>query len=84
MTPESSDAAKAGEKSVDVAVWLLLLDLYQMLGLQNEFEEAAVDYAVTYEVSPPSWETPPPRPKPLETSQPITLETGDDAFHVVG
>ena len=47
-------------------VWLLLLDLYQMLGLQNEFEEAAVDYAVTYEVSPPSWEAPPPRPKPLE------------------
>jgi anti-anti-sigma regulatory factor len=55
-----------------------------MLGLQNEFEEAAVDYAVTYEVSPPSWETPPPRPKPMEVSQPVTLATGDDAFHVVG
>jgi len=78
------EAAKAGDKSVEAAVWLLLLDLYQMLGMQNEFEEAAVDYAVTYEVSPPSWETPPPRPKPLETSQPIVLETGDDAFHVVG
>ena len=67
------DAAKAGDKSVDVAMWLLLLDLYQMLGMQNEFEEAAVDYAVTYEVSPPSWETPPPRPKPLEVSQPIAV-----------
>ena len=78
------EAAKAGDKSVETAVWLLLLDLYQMLGMQNEFEEAAVDYAVTYEVSPPSWETPPPRPKPLEASQPIALETGDDAFHVVG
>ncbi|MGH8694963.1 MAG: hypothetical protein ACREVS_00630 [Burkholderiales bacterium] len=78
------EAAKAGDKSVDAAVWLLLLDLYQMLGMHDEFEEAAVDYAVTYEVSPPSWETPPPRPKPLEASQPIALETGDDAFHLVG
>jgi ABC-type transporter Mla MlaB component len=78
------EAAKAGDKSVDAAVWLLLIDLYQMLGMQNEFEEAAVDYAVTYEVSPPSWEAPPPRPKPLEASQPIALETGDEAFHMVG
>ena len=78
------DAAKAGDKSVDVAMWLLLLDLYQMLGMQNEFEEAAVDYAVTYEVSPPSWETPPPRPKPLEVSQPMAVAGGDDAFMVVG
>lgn len=78
------EAAKAGDKSVDAAVWLLLLDLYQMLGMHDEFEEAAVDYAVTYEVSPPSWEALPPRPKPLEASQPIALETGDDAFHLVG
>jgi ABC-type transporter Mla MlaB component len=78
------EAARAGDTSVDVAVWLLLLDLYQMLGMQDEFEEAAVNYAVTYEVSPPSWEAPPPRPKPLEVSQPIALETGDDAFHLVG
>jgi len=78
------EAAKAGDKAVDAAVWLLLLDLYQTLGMQSEFEEAAVDYAVTYEVSPPSWETPPQRPKPLEASQPIALETGDDAFHLVG
>jgi len=78
------EGAKAGDKSVDAAVWMLLHDLYQVLGMQNEFEEAAVDYAVTYEVSPPSWEAPPSRPKPLEVSQPIALETGDDAFHLVG
>jgi ABC-type transporter Mla MlaB component len=77
-------AAKAGDKSADVAAWLLLLELYQMLGMHTEFEEAAVDYAVTYEVSPPSWEAPPARPLPLETSQPIALDTGDEAFHVVG
>ena len=37
------------------AHWLLLLELYQLLGRQNEFEDLAVDYAVRFEVSPPSW-----------------------------
>ncbi|HZV55682.1 MAG TPA: STAS domain-containing protein [Rhodocyclaceae bacterium] len=36
--------------------WLLLLELYQQLSAQHDFEEAAVNYAVTFEVSPPSWE----------------------------
>ncbi|MEY2632671.1 MAG: hypothetical protein RIR00_1325 [Pseudomonadota bacterium] len=36
--------------------WLLLLELYQLLGRQEDFENKAVDYAVTFEVSPPSWE----------------------------
>ncbi|MFC4160510.1 STAS domain-containing protein [Chitinimonas lacunae] len=36
--------------------WLLLMEVYQMLGLQEDFENTAVDYAVTFEVSPPSWD----------------------------
>lgn len=40
------------------AHWLLLLQLYQVQGKQGEFEDLAVDYAVRFEVSPPSWETP--------------------------
>ncbi|MFO7541735.1 MAG: STAS domain-containing protein [Thiobacillus sp.] len=35
--------------------WMLLLELYQTLGLQEKFEDLAVDYAVHFEVSPPSW-----------------------------
>ena len=35
--------------------WLLLLELYQTLGQQEYFEDLAVDYAVCFEVSPPSW-----------------------------
>jgi anti-anti-sigma regulatory factor len=38
------------------AVWELLLEIYRILDLKYKFEEAAVSYAVTYEVSPPSWE----------------------------
>jgi anti-anti-sigma regulatory factor len=37
--------------------WLLLLAVYQLLGRQEEFEDLAVNYAVLFEVSPPSWET---------------------------
>lgn len=36
--------------------WLLLMELYQLLGLQEDFENTAVDYAITFEVSPPSWD----------------------------
>lgn len=35
--------------------WLLLLELYQLLGRKDEFEDLAVNYAVHFEVSPPSW-----------------------------
>lgn len=52
--------------------WLLLLELYQTLGQQESFEDLAVDYAVRFEVSPPSWsevraaeviQAPPPEPR---------------------
>jgi len=38
------------------AYWALLFELYQLSGQQDAFEDAAIDYAVTFELSPPSWE----------------------------
>jgi ABC-type transporter Mla MlaB component len=52
------EACQAGKIQTDGAVWALLLDVYRMLDLQEKFEEVAVNYAVTFEVSPPSWESP--------------------------
>ena len=49
-----------GKIEADAAAWALLLDVYRTLDLKDKFEEAAVNYAVTFEVSPPSWE---PQPK---------------------
>lgn len=46
-----------GERTHE-ATWLLLLELYQNLNRQDAFDETAVGYAVTFEVSPPSWEAP--------------------------
>lgn len=43
------------------SMWLLLLELYQQAFRQDAFEEAAVNYAITFEVSPPSWEALPER-----------------------
>lgn len=40
--------------------WLLLLELLQHVGEQERFEAFALDYAVTFEESPPSWEARPP------------------------
>jgi len=41
--------------------WKLLLELLQRYDTQEHFEEKAVDFAVTFEVSPPSWEVLPVR-----------------------
>lgn len=45
----------AGSRDNEQA-WLLLLALYQQLGDQEAFDEAAVNYAIAFELSPPSWE----------------------------
>ncbi|WP_156970643.1 STAS domain-containing protein [Andreprevotia chitinilytica] len=36
--------------------WLLLMEITQTSGEQEAFENLAIDYAVTFEVSPPSWD----------------------------
>ena len=45
-----------GERDAGEAPWLLLLELLQGLGREKDFEETAMDYCVTFEVSPPSFE----------------------------
>ena len=45
----------AGDAAHEPA-WRLLLELLQRHATQDRFEERAVDYAVTFELSPPSWE----------------------------
>ncbi|WP_312513644.1 STAS domain-containing protein [Massilia sp.] len=47
-----------GVRGPSQAPWLLLLELLLLTNREKEFEEAAMDYCVTYEVSPPSFEAP--------------------------
>lgn len=46
----------SGDASVDAKRWLLRMDALRITGQQNEFEMVALDYCVTFEVSPPSWQ----------------------------
>lgn len=50
--------APSADKSVDPARWHVRLAALRVMNRPDEFELAALDYCVTYEVSPPSWETP--------------------------
>ena len=45
-----------GERGSGEAPWLLLLEVLQLSGREKDFEETAMDYCVTFEVSPPSFE----------------------------
>jgi anti-anti-sigma regulatory factor len=47
-----------GARAASQAPWLLLLELLLLAGREKDFEETAMDYCVTYEISPPSFEAP--------------------------
>jgi hypothetical protein len=50
------DATPTGVRDVDPAHWQVRLDALRMANRPDQFDETAIDYCVTYEVSPPSWE----------------------------
>ena len=56
--------------------WLLSLELLQFEHKQEAFDDRAIEYAVAFEQSPPSWEPPPVPPvrrgRPTERSRPPT------------
>ncbi len=50
------DMAPVGVRDVDPALWMLRMEALRLVNRPDQFDEAAIDYCVTYEVSPPSWE----------------------------
>jgi hypothetical protein len=50
------EAAPTGVRDADPVFWLTRLDGLRLTNRADQFDEAAIDYCVTYEVSPPSWE----------------------------
>lgn len=50
-----NDAIVPGQAQ-DQACWLLRIEVCQLHGQAEAFEELAINYAVTFEISPPSWE----------------------------
>jgi anti-anti-sigma regulatory factor len=62
--------------------WRLLLELLQRHGPQDAFEERAVDFAVTFELSPPSWE--PRSAAPAPAASDARGRPADDAYYLSG
>ncbi|MCV2356888.1 hypothetical protein LNV09_22325 [Paucibacter sp. B2R-40] len=51
-----SEMAPVGVRDADPALWMLRLEALRLANRPDQFDEVAIDYCVTYEVSPPSWE----------------------------
>lgn len=76
-----AQAAPSGNRQVEPAWWRLRMEALRLLDRPDDFELVALDYCVTYEVSPPSWESPQVRCRtPLGEkggASGITLPTSD-------
>lgn len=74
-------------RAEDQACWLLLLELYQLQGEHEAFDETAINYAVSFEVSPPSWEAnrvAAPEPRRQVVAEPAPTEFAVGAYVLRG
>jgi ABC-type transporter Mla MlaB component len=68
------NATPSGDKSVKPEWWRLRMEVLRVMHRPDEFELVALDYCVTYEVSPPSWDSSRSDYKPLQADG--TYEAG--------
>lgn len=64
-------------------LWLLLMEILQYTGDSERFEERALDYALTFEESPPSWE-PPEYMTASQVEAAITEDASSEAYMLEG
>ena len=60
------DAAVRNGREAGEGAWLLSLELLQWAHDQSTFDDRAIEYAIAFEMSPPSWEPPPLAIAPVE------------------
>jgi anti-anti-sigma regulatory factor len=49
---------EVGRRDETEAPWLLLMEILRLLNNEKDFEEASIDYCITFEVSPPAFVAP--------------------------
>jgi len=65
--------------------WMLMLEVLKYTGESSRFEDMAVDYAVTFEESPPSWESKqPPSGEESSVADEDSREHGEEEFFFDG
>ena len=66
-------------KAAGEGYWTLLLELMQWQHDYKAFDDRALEFAIAFEVSPPSWEPPPDAEVPTEpASEPVAAATSSD------
>jgi ABC-type transporter Mla MlaB component len=79
LTEQIRSILEVGRRDETEAPWLLLLEVLQLLQLKEVFEEASIDYCVTFEVSPPAYEAPTTKVT-TAIPDPVVEETNSDRF----
>jgi len=74
------ESAVAQGKAGGEGAWLLSLELLQWQRDHAMFDERAVEFAVTFELSPPSWE-PPPRSGTGKGAEPVVASAAPPPSH---
>lgn len=74
-----SPQIQPGNRSSDATTWLLYLEILQIADRPAEFEHVAIQYATTFEVSPPSWQT-----VAKARAMPVTEVVAEDRFPLYG
>ncbi|MDR0701511.1 MAG: STAS domain-containing protein [Azoarcus sp.] len=64
--------------------WMLMLEMLKYTGESARFEDLAVDYAVTFEESPPSWESRVAAPGEQQVAVEESHERGEEEFSFDG
>lgn len=77
------DAARQGGRLGQQA-WFLLLEVLRLMGKEEEFDNVAVDYAVAFEVSPPSYWAPLPLPTRRESADTDLPPLPPNTFRLTG
>jgi hypothetical protein len=78
-----------GAADAEADWWRLRMETLRLLRRMDDYEEAALDYCITYEVSPPSWQAPlcDCRALPIGSYQTAVADPmllGDDVLAVAG
>jgi ABC-type transporter Mla MlaB component len=79
LTEQIRSILEVGRRDETEAPWLLLLEVLQLLQLKEVFEEASIDYCVTFEVSPPAFEAPTSKVT-TAVAEPVTEDEASDRF----
>ncbi|RZL67848.1 MAG: STAS domain-containing protein [Variovorax sp.] len=77
-------ATPSNERGIDLVWWQLRMEALRIMHEADDFELAALNYCITYEVSPPPWEDPQGTYVAVEPSAAGAAQSATRAFSLAG